>query len=185
MHLCPLSVGGHFKPLHVVVINQWQAAVFIVSFASMSSKAAMQLQVILCLLVILSPFLNVQCEELVSNAYPWPQDQEFIYARNGLAKVNFFHLKETYVGCMKHCRIMGGRSPPVKTKKDLDDMKGMLADLRAFSASNYSNLYLSVTCGEGNDDRLQHQSLEHWPKDILEAKDALWRDYYTGEELEN
>ena len=88
-------------------------------------KAAMLYQMLSCLLVIWSA-LNVQCEELVSK-------QPFIYNINDIAKVNFFTKDAwSYVGCMKFCQKLGGRSPPVRTKEELDEMKGMLADLRAF-----------------------------------------------------
>ena len=81
---------------------------------------------ILCLLMIW-PVLNVHCEKHVTK-------QSFIYGDHDLAKVNFFTKESlwTYAGCMKHCQNMGGRSPPVRTKEELDEMKGMLSDLRAF-----------------------------------------------------
>ena len=130
----------------------------------------------ICQLLIWS-VLYVHCEELSTI-------QPFIYEDNmktGLAKVNFFTKKEwSYVGCMKHCQKMGGRSPPWRTKKEQNDMKGMLADLRAFPPFP-QNLFLSVTRGEGKYDPMK---LEHWPKNIS-AKKGLWRDYYTGQNLEN
>ena len=130
----------------------------------------------ICQLVIWS-VLYVHCEELSTI-------QPFIYEDNmktGLAKVNFFTKKEwSYVGCMKHCQKMGGRSPPWRTKKEQNDMKGMLADLRSFPPFP-QNLFLSVTRGEGKYDPMK---LEHWPKNIS-AKKGLWRDYYTGQNLEN
>ena len=88
--------------------------------------------------LILLSLLNVHCEELATR-------QPFIYDKNGLARVNFFAKKElTYVGCMVHCQNMGGRSPPVRTKKELGDMKGILEDLSAFP-SFPEKLFLSVT----------------------------------------
>ena len=126
--------------------------------------------IIICLLV-----LNVHCEDLVTK-------QPYIYDRYGLAKVNFFtREKWSYVGCMKFCQNMGGRAPPVRTKKEQYDMKGMLKNLRAFPPFP-KELFLSVTSGEV-DDTFDLLKLEHWPQDILEAKDGLWRDYYTGEKL--
>ena len=99
-------------------------------------------------LLIISSVLNVQCEELATK-------QPFIYEEvNGrdLAKVNFFTRKEwSYVGCMKFCQNMGGRSPPVRTKKELDELKGMLADLAAFLPKP-ERLFLSVTDGRVDDD---------------------------------
>ena len=131
-------------------------------------------------LLIISSVLNIQCEDPATQ-------QPFIYYGNGVAKVNFFTKKEwSYVGCMKHCQKMGGRSPPVRTKEELDEMKGMLADLRAFTPFP-DELFLSVTRGEVHDDfNSDYMTLEHWPKNVSrEAKDGLWRDYYTGQELEN
>ena len=130
-------------------------------------------QMLSCLLMIWS-VLNVQGVEL--------KKKSFIYDNKGLAKVNFFaKVSWTYVECMKHCQKMGGRSPPVRNKKELDDMKGMLNDLRAFPPFPES-LFLSVTCDEGGNG-FNQKTLE--PKDNQEAKDGLWRDYYTGEKLEN
>ena len=133
----------------------------------------MQLQMIQYLFMIWS-FSNVQCENSFTK-------QSFIYnSWNGLANVNFFAKKEwSYVGCMKFCQKLGGRSPPVRTEKELDDMKGMLADLREFPPFPES-LFLSVARGGNND-----VALKHWPQHLREAKDGLWRDYYTGENLEN
>ena len=60
--------------------------------------------------------MKIQCEELGTR-------QPFIYETWGDAKVNFFtREKWSYVGCMKFCQNVGGRSPPVRTKKELDDM---------------------------------------------------------------
>ena len=113
--------------------------------------------------------LDVQCEEIVTK-------QPFIYDKYGLAKVNFFtREKWSYVGCMKFCQTMGGRSPPVRTKEELDEMKGVLANLRAVTPFP-KKLFLSVTRGE-EDGTFGRMTLEHWPKNITEAKDGLWRDY--------
>ena len=78
---------------------------------------------------------------------------------------------------------MGGRSPSVRRKRDVDLMKAMLANLRAFPPFP-KYLFLSVTRGESRE-YLDQITLEHWPPAIREANDGLWRDYYTGKELEN
>ena len=126
------------------------------------------------LLYLMSWFvLEVQCEE-------YTVKQPVIYDENGLAKVNFFTKKEwSTVGCMKHCQKIGGRSPPVRTLTELNEMKGMLKDLRAFSPSPHK-LFLSVTreVVSNPDETLK---LKQWPK----AQDDSWKDYYTGEMLEN
>ena len=96
-----------------------------------------------CLFIIWSS-LNVQCEEIATG-------QPFIYNRYGHALVNFFTRKEwSYVGCMKHCQNMGGRSPSVRRKRDVDLMKAMLANLRAFPPFP-KYLFLSVTRGESRE----------------------------------
>ena len=79
---------------------------------------------------------------------------------------------------------MGGRSPPVRNKTELNEMVGMLENLRVFP-SFPENLFLSVTSGEVNIPPFEEMTLEHWPKDIRDAKNQSWRDYYTGEKLEN
>merc|ERR1712218_320763 len=100
----------------------------------------MQHQMIICLLTIWSAF-NVQCEELITR-------QSFIYDRRGNAKVNFFtREKWSHVGCMKFCQNMGGRSPPVRTKEELDEMKGILANLRALPPFPMS-LFFSASRGK-------------------------------------
>ena len=70
----------------------------------------------------------------------------------------------------------------MRTKKELDDMKGMFLDLRAFPPFP-DGMFLSVTSGEVDSD-FDHITLEHWPKNISESNDGFWRDYYTGEKLE-
>ena len=110
--------------VHFIVINGGLQN--LASFVFTYFRAAMQLQMLLFHLMIWS-LLNVHCEELVTS-------QPYIYDTWGYAKVNFFTKESfwTYAGCMKHCQNMGGRSPPVRTKEELDEMKGMLSDLRAF-----------------------------------------------------
>ena len=71
----------------------------------------------------------------------------------------------------------------MRNKTEQGEMVGMLEDLRAFPHFP-KELFLSVTGGEV-DDADDQLTLEHWPKDIREGKDGLWRDFYTGEELEN
>ena len=122
-------------------------------------------------------FVKVQCEETGTS------DQPSIFANNGLAKVNFFTRKEwSYVGCMKFCKKLGGRSPPVRGLQELDEMRGVLNDLSAVSPSPHK-LFLAVTRGEVNN-AIETLTLEHWPNNITQTKE-LWRDYYTGDQLEN
>ena len=130
----------------------------------------------LCYMMSLS-VLGVLCKDNLAK-------QPHIYDEHGLAKVNFFTKKAwTHVDCMNHCLKMGGRSPPVRTETELDEMLGMFKDLKAFSPIP-PKLFLSVTRGEVNND-METQTLEHWPEDVLLKTDKLWRDYYTGEQLKS
>ena len=133
-------------------------------------------------LIYLIAASKVQSEENTSK-------QSFIYLQ-GLAKVNFYTKKEwSYVGCMEHCKKLGGRAPPVRTLQEWRQMEGMVNDLLAFTPSP-DLLYLSETRGKPiiresgfeSDDTLP---FEHWPQDIAESDMGVWRDYYTGEPLEN
>ena len=112
------------------------------------------------LLIYLIAASEVKSEENTSN-------QTFIYSQ-GLAKVNFYTKKEwSYVGCMEHCKKLGGRAPPVRTLQESAEMEGMVNDLLAFTPSP-DLLYLSVTRGKPiirddgseSDDTLP---FEHWP----------------------
>ena len=108
----------------------------------------------LCYMMSLS-VLGVLCKDNLAK-------QPHIYDEHGLAKVNFFTKKAwTHVDCMNHCLKMGGRSPPVRTETELDEMLGMFNDLKAFSPIP-PKLFLSVTRGEVNND-METQTLEHWP----------------------
>ena len=68
-------------------------------------------------------------------------------------------------------------------------MEGILEDLEG-STPLPETFYLPVTRGDldggfefmGIPDTL---TLEHWPQEIRKAKEGIWRDYYTGEQLEN
>ena len=111
-------------------------------------------------------FVKVQCEE------SWTPKQPSIFANNGLAKVNFFTRKEwSYVGCMKFCEKLGGRSPPVRSLQELDEMKGVLNDLSAVSPSPHK-LFLAVTRGEVNN-AIETLTLDHWPNNITKARGVL------------
>ena len=133
-------------------------------------------------LIYLIAACKVQSEENTSK-------QTFIYSQ-GLAKVNFYTKKEwSYVGCMEHCKKLGGRSPPVRTLQEWLDMEGLVNDLLAFTPSP-DLLFLSVTRGKpklGDNGFESDVTLpfEHWPQDITESDMGVWRDYYTGAPLEN
>ena len=83
---------------------------------------------------------------------------------------------------MRHCEKLGGRSPPVRTWEEWqmlhDEVQQLRIDPVVFAQMN---IWLSAT--EGDKDSMLSR-LDHWPEGI-EAIEGVWRDYYTGEELDN
>ena len=127
-------------------------------------------------LVMVLTVSKLQCQALKS-------EQPFIYQNFGRARVNFFIKQEwSNAGCMEHCQKLGSRSPPVRTLQEWRVVEGMVKDLVKFTPSP-TGLYLPVTRGEVNDER-ETFLLKHWPKDIRKEQ-GQWRDYYTGQQLEN
>ena len=99
--------------------------------------------------------------------------------------INVFPMKEyhSHKFCMNHCKKLGGKSPSLSTKQNWKDLwqeiKAVSPDLSKLPYSNW----LSITEGyDDNDDELK--KLDHWPKEI-QAMEGMWRDFYTGEQLEN
>ena len=83
--------------------------------------------------------------------------------------------------CMRHCEKLGTRSPSVKLKKEWEFC---LKDLKAFSPdlSKLSNpIWLSATEGDMG---LELGKPNRWLEGV-EAKEGVWRDFYSGEQLEN
>ena len=98
-------------------------------------------------------------------------------------KVNFFTKRFwTYVDCMNHCKKLGGRSPPVRTLQEWNEMELLMGEVMAHTPSP-DLTFLSAIRGDSNNGS-NALSLEHWPKEIRNAEGG-WRDYYTGEQLEN
>ena len=127
--------------------------------------------------VIILTFSKVQCGDLNSK-------QPFIYDPYDDAKINFFYKYIwSHLGCMEHCRKLGGRSPPIRNLTEWLEMEGVLKDLVAYAPSP-GGIYLSIIGGGEFDDELDSFTLEHWPKDIVGPKQGAWRDYYTGEVVE-
>ena len=92
--------------------------------------------------------------------------------------------------CMQHCqKISKGRSPPVKTRKEWEGLKEEV-DLIAQDRSSFPYMWLSATEGDKNG-RLT--TLDHWPETEtvknatmkMEAVETVWRDFYTGQRLDN
>ena len=82
--------------------------------------------------------------------------------------------------CMEHCEKLGGRSPSVKTFEDWQILHQELQFLR-IDLLRFQVLWLAATEGDKN---LKLSRLDHWPEGV-EATEGVWRDYYTGEELDN
>ena len=92
--------------------------------------------------------------------------------------------------CMEHCKkIKDGRVPPVNTEQDWENLKREV-DLVTEDRSNLPMMWLSTT--KGDIDR-KLATLDHWPETEvvnnktmkLEAAETIWRDFYTGQRLEN
>ena len=92
--------------------------------------------------------------------------------------------------CMQHCqKISGGRSPPVVTKEKWENLTREI-DLIAPDRSVLPWLWLSAT--EGDKDEMLAR-LDHWndtefvnnKTQKLDAEETIWRDFYTGQRLEN
>ena len=98
----------------------------------------------------------------------------------------FYNDKLTYVGCMKLCQKLGRRSPSVTTLQDWRKMEWTL-ELLEDSSPFPETFYLSVTRGGGVNGEGSNSPdilpLDHWPKEIRDTNE--WRDYYTGEKLED
>ena len=99
------------------------------------------------------------------------------------AKMNVFPINEDhhYSDCMKHCEKLKGRSPSVKKMKEWENV---LKEVKAVSPdpTKLPNLmWLSATEGDIGGEL---GKLDHWPEGV-EAEEGVWRDYYTGEKLEN
>ena len=83
--------------------------------------------------------------------------------------------------CMQHCEKLGGRSPPVRTSKEWNELRQDLQQMRVDPLKLPKALWLSATEGDKNSDL---NRLDHWPEG-MNAIEGVWRDYFTGEELEN
>ena len=99
------------------------------------------------------------------------------------AKMNIFTMNETHYqnDCMKHCEKLGGRSPSVKRKKEWEDLWKEVKAVSPDPLKIPARIWLSATEG---DKEGKLGKLDHWPEGV-EAKEFVWRDYYTGEQLEN
>ena len=99
------------------------------------------------------------------------------------AKINVFRMigGHSHSDCMDHCTKLGGRSPSVRTESD---WKNLIRETKAASPDPSrlpTWMWLSATEGNFRDELDQHR---RWPEQV-EAMEGVWRDYYTGEQLEN
>ena len=102
--------------------------------------------------------------------------------------LNLFPMNESikHWDCMDHCKKLGGHPPSVKTKRDWDSF---LEEIEALSPdyTRLKSIWLPATEGVNPDDEDDFEKLNrpsHWPKGV-EAVEGVWRDYYSGEPLEN
>ena len=91
--------------------------------------------------------------------------------------------------CMHHCKKIRGRSPSVNTE-DCWEHFSMEVDLITPDISDLPPMWLSATEGDKGGFL---GSLDHWPETEivdnetieLKAEETIWRDYYTGQRLDN
>ena len=84
---------------------------------------------------------------------------------------------------MQHCEKLGGRSPPVTT---LEEWEHLVAELDTISEETFYD-YMWTSATEGDKDGASAR-LSNWPEIevidgkslVLEAREGVWRDYYTG-----
>ncbi len=107
------------------------------------------------------------------------------------SKVQVFTFNDGHHDCMRHCqKISNGRTPPVLTKeqwKNFTQEVNLITQHRA----NLPELWLSATEGDKGGNKLH--TLSHWPDQEtvdnrtidLKAKEGVWRDYYSGERLQD
>ena len=119
-------------------------------------------------------------------------DQEWEGPCRRESKVQVFTFNDEHYQseCMRHCqKIRGSRSPPVLTAKQWENFKAEV-DLITQDRVNLPWMWLTATKGDRN---YKLHTLSHWPEQEtvdnrtidLEAKGKVWRDYYTGERLED
>ena len=83
--------------------------------------------------------------------------------------------------CMNLCQKLGGRSPSVRTLHEWEEFVQEFEAVSPFMSKYSHPIWLSAT--EGGEE-MELGRLSHWPKHIS-SEEGIWRDYYTGHELEN
>ena len=84
--------------------------------------------------------------------------------------------------CMQHCQKLDGLSPPVRTFEEWQSFAREMQKIK-LSKMNIENKTLWSSATEGGMN-LDLSRLYHWPEDLV-AEEGVWRDYYTGERLDN
>ena len=91
---------------------------------------------------------------------------------------------------MQHCtKISGGRSPPVITEEEWTNLT-MEIDLITKERALFGIMWLSATEGDENQELAKR---DDWPETELvnnetkklKAVETVWRDFYTGQRLDN
>ena len=97
---------------------------------------------------------------------------------------------EYHQDCMQHCtKISGGRSPPVITEEEWTNLT-MEIDLITKERALFGVMWLSATEGDKNQELARG---DDWPEtevvknvtQMLKAVETVWRDFYTGQQLDN
>ena len=99
------------------------------------------------------------------------------------AKMNIFTMKEYHwhSDCMKHCKMLGGRSPSVETEAEWEYLVKELKAVSPDPSKLPAQIWLSATVGYIG---YKLAKLDQWPQGV-EAEEGVWRDFYTGRQLEN
>ena len=90
----------------------------------------------------------------------------------------------SFLDCMEYCKKLGTRCPSVKPSKELLMLHHDVQ--RSFPWNPFVNskvsLWLPVTQGKMVSKLLLR--FDHWTEG-LEVREGIWRDYYTGKQLDN
>ena len=107
---------------------------------------------------------------------------------NSKAKINIFPMNDVHLQseCMNLCKKLGGRSSSVQS---MEEWKNLLEEIKYVSPAPSKlppHIWTSATEGVqiSNGSGLKLSAPRHWP-DGTKAKEGVWRDYYTGEQLGN
>ena len=87
--------------------------------------------------------------------------------------------------CMQHCEKLGGQSPSVKTYQEWQTFSEEIQLIQVDPLRLPRSLWISATEGSIPGDITGILArLDHWPE-AIEAEETIWRDFYTGEKLDN